>query len=259
MTIDLMNKKVLVTRPFYQAENLCQLIRESNGCPIMFPTIEILAPDNEENVIRQLENISKFDIGIFISRNSVIKALDHYRVDLQQLQKLKIFAIGPGTAEQLGKSGVVNVTYPLDNSDSENLLKVDGLQSSEVANRNILIFRGQGGREHLASILEERGANVEYINVYKRGCPKYSKEEIEKVWSGGETDFIVVTSIEALNNLFHMLSSEQKEMLLEKQLVTIGERIAQYAYDLGFTSQVIIAERANDKSLVNAIGSISSE
>lgn len=259
MTIDLMKKKVLVTRPLNQAENLCKLISECNGCPVMFPTIEILPPDNEDNLIRQLENISKFDIGIFISRNSVLKVMDCPTVNLQQLQKLQIFAIGGGTAQQLMTSGVENVTYPDGESDSEALLKVEDLQASQITNKNILIFRGQDGREYLASILKERGANVEYVDVYKRGCPQYSVSEIEKIWSNGGAEFIVVTSTEALKNLFHMLSSEQKKLLFEKQLVTIGGRIAQYADELGFTRRAIIAEQANDKSLVSAMESIMSK
>ena len=259
MTIDLMKKKVLVTRPHQQAENLCRLIQDSNGNPILFPTIEILAPDDNDDVNQKLKNISNYEICIFISRNSVIKVMNYPGITLHQLQKLKIYAIGAGTAEQLRAAGLDNVIFPENNSDSESLLNVSGLQAHQVENKKILIFRGQDGREHLARVLKERGANVDYANVYKRSCPEYSNSEIENIWSGGGVDIVVVTSIDALKNLFHMLSSEQKEMLLEKQLVTIGERIAQYAYDLGFTSQVIIAERANDKSLVNAIGSISSE
>lgn len=259
MTIDLMKKRVLVTRPVYQAENLCKLIRESNGYPILFPTIEILAPDDKENVNRQIEHLGNFDIGIFISRNSVIKVIDHPGIKLQQLQKLKIFAIGAGTAQQLRISGLENVTYPEDGSDSESLLKTDGLQASQIVNKNIVIFRGQDGREYLARVLKERGANVKYVDVYKRGCPQYSYTEIEKIWSDKGAEIIVVTSIDALKNLFRMLSSEQKKILLERQLVTIGKRIAQYADELGFTSRAIIAEQANDKSLVNAIDSILSK
>ena len=56
-----------------------------------------------------------------------------------------------------------------------------------------------------------------------------------------------------------MLSSEQKKVLLEKQLVTIGERIAQYADELGFASQAIISGQANDESLASAIKTILSK
>ena len=39
---DLKQARVLITRPAHQNENLTRLIRDNNGIPICFPTIEIV-------------------------------------------------------------------------------------------------------------------------------------------------------------------------------------------------------------------------
>jgi len=79
MQVDLEGKKILVTRPVEQADNLCDLIEACNGQVIRFPTIEILPPDNSESVHQKLNKLSNYDIGIFISRNAVLKTLQSRR------------------------------------------------------------------------------------------------------------------------------------------------------------------------------------
>jgi uroporphyrinogen-III synthase len=253
MQIDLKGKKVLVTRPLKQADNLCDLIEASNGQAIRFPTIEILPPDNSESVHQKLGELSNFDMGIFISRNAVLKTIQHPAFNMIQLQGLTLFAIGAGTAEQLSEFGIVHVAYVEGKSSSEELLEKEELQTKCVANKNIIIFRGRGGREYLAETLKSRGAKVDYIEVYIRNCPNYDRSVLEQIWLDGGPDIIVVTSSEALQNLFHMLSSEQRELLIHKQLITIGTRIADLASKLGFIKKTLVAECASDKGILNVM------
>ncbi|NIQ15763.1 MAG: uroporphyrinogen-III synthase, partial [Candidatus Dadabacteria bacterium] len=70
------------------------------------------------------------------------------------------------------------------------LLKIEELQADSIINKKILIFRGQGGRELLADSLRERGAEVEYIEVYKRHCPQYDQSKLDEVWSNSGPEII---------------------------------------------------------------------
>ena len=253
MHIDLKGKKVLVTRPVEQANNLCDLIEASNGQAIRFPTIEILPPDNSESIHQKLSELSSFDIGIFVSRNAVLKTMQHPGFNMTQLQGLTLIAIGAGTAKQLSEYGIEHVTYAEGKSSSEELLEKVEMQTKCVTNKNIIIFRGQGGREYLAKTLKSRGAKVEYIEVYKRDCPNYDRSVLEQIWLDGGPEIIIVTSSESLQNLFHMLSSEQRELIIQKQLITVGVRIAELASELGFIRQALVAEHANDKGILNVM------
>jgi len=253
MQVDLEGKKILVTRPVEQADNLCDLIEASNGQVIRFPTIEILPPDNSESVHQKLNELSNYDIGIFISRNAALKTIQHPAVNMTQLQGLTLFAIGAGTAEQLNEAGIEHVTYAEGKSSSEKLLDKEELKTECVTNKKIIIFRGQDGREYLAETLKSRGAKVEYIEVYKRDCPNYDRSVLEQIWLDGGPEIIIVTSSESLQNLFHMLSSEQRELIIQKQLITVGVRIAELASELGFIRQALVAEHANDKGILNVM------
>ena len=253
MHIDLKGKKVLVTRPVEQANNLCDLIEASNGQAIRFPTIEILPLDNSESINQKLSELPSFDIGIFVSRNAVLKTMQHPGFNMTQLQGLTLIAIGAGTAKQLSEYGIEHVTYAEGKSSSEELLEKVEMQTKCVTNKNIIIFRGQGGREYLAKTLKSRGAKVEYIEVYKRNCPDYDRALLEQVWSDGGPEIIIVTSSEALQNLFDILSIEQQKILLRKRLVTISKRIVKMAKELGFSHQTLFAEEASDVGILNVI------
>ena len=245
--------KVLVTRPVQQADNLCVLIESNGGQAVRLPTIDIQQPDEKEKVTQLLDDLSKFQIGIFVSRNAVQWTLSLCGDKKDQLQKLTLIATGVTTAEELQQAGVGQPVYAKGQAKSESLLDLSDLQNSVVRNKNIIIFRGQGGRELLASTLRERGAHVEYAEVYKRVCPHYDRSIIDSIWTFDKPDIIVTTSCEALQNLLDMLSSAQKEILLHKQLVTIGTRIVEMAKKIGFKEQILLADETSDIGILNAI------
>ena len=49
---------------------------------------------------------------------------------------------------------------------------LDGLGEGRIRDKRIMIFRGVGGREHLAKTLERRGAEVVYCECYERRKPE---------------------------------------------------------------------------------------
>jgi len=50
-----------------------------------------------------------------------------------------------------------------------------------------------------------------------------------------------------------MLSSEHKQILLDTQLVVIGERIVALAKHLGFNKIPVVADDASDEGILKAI------
>lgn len=67
-----------------------------------------------------------------------------------------LFAIGRTTALALHTVSGQHIHYPLDREISEVLLQLPELQN--IAGKNALILRGNGGRELLGATLTERGA-----------------------------------------------------------------------------------------------------
>ncbi len=257
MTKVLDGVKVLVTRPEQQAEALCQGIENLGGKAIRFPVIEITQSENQLAVKTILDNIPQYDIGIFISKNAVdwtMKMLDEKTSTQKKsnLDKLTLIAIGAATAETLTQ---VSSTQVITNSgaNSEALLELDALGAEVICGKKIVIFRGEGGREFLATTLRERGAKVDYAEVYRRDCPEYSRDVIEELCISDNPDVVIITSNSGLENLFSLLNEEQRNALLGKQLVVMGERMLDFSIDFGFTMSPILAEENGDEGILNAI------
>lgn len=257
MTKVLDGVKVLVTRPEQQAEALCEAIENLGGRAICFPVIEITQSDNQLAAKTILENIPQYDIGIFISRNAVdwtMKLLDEKTSTQKKsnLDKLTLIAIGAATAETLKQVSSAQVVTN-NGVNSEALLELDALSADVIHGKKIIIFRGQGGREFLAKMLRERGAKVDYVEVYRRNCPEYSRDVINEHWSSSKPDVVIVTSNNGLENLFSLLDKKQRNLLLSKQLVVMGERMLDFSIDLGFTRPPIVAEENSDEGILKAI------
>ncbi len=222
--------KVLITRPAHQSEHLCQLIAKEGGVPVRLPVIDIVDIDNKNMTCR------KVDIAIFISANAVEKTLPTLG-----LPTCQVIAVGKRTAKTLKDWGVIALcSAPPFNS--ETVLAMPQLQS--IAGKKIVIFRGEGGRELLADSLRQRGAIVNYINVYRRvqsATPKWLAHT--------KIDIITVTSVEGLKNLLAMLNGHLKNT----PLVVMSTRISVEAEKLGIQAPIFVAPNASDEGLLKAV------
>lgn len=253
MSERLKGKKILVTRPKEQAENLCRLIEEEDGIAIRLPVIDIQPVPDAPGLRAFLSKISSYDIGIFVSQNAVTRTLELLNKDFHALHDLRIVAIGKSTARLLKQAGITNVEYSETVASSETLLELPVLSNHHLKGAKVIIFRGIGGREFLADRLSERGAYVDYAEVYLRVPCRYDNVLLENIFFEERPDFVVITSIEGLQNLFDMLSSQQRSILLNTQLLVLGERMAKYALQLGFSKPPVVADETSDRGLLRAI------
>ncbi len=238
---------VLVTRPAHQSQRLCELIETEGGRAVLLPAIEILDPQDINAARHLLDRLDEFDIAIFISANAVSKTMELLSPCHDWPPRLKVAAVGARTAEELERCGRPVDIRPHQQFNSEALLALDAMR--DVASKRIVIFRGEGGRELLGDTLRERGAQVEYAEVYRRGKPA---GDFSSVMDAG-IDAIVVTSNESLRNLWEMAGETGREWLLYIPLVVISQRTADLAGELGFVCPPLIASEASDAGLVAAI------
>jgi len=147
---------------------------------------------------------------------------------------------------------------------SEALLARSELQS--VRSETVLILRGVGGRETLASVLRERGATVDYAECYRRSAPQLDAGQ-QQLLRRAAFDAVCVNSAETLHNLWHYLrlGSEPPASGLAEQgsaatelpmhyrrmaLIVPSARVAQLAANLGFLSIVNAANAGTAATLV---------
>ncbi len=135
--------------------------------------------------------------------------------------------------------------------NTEALLTLPELQN--LTNQSILIFRGEGGRELLAKSLRVRGADVEYVECYRRVIPASDTSNLYQSWDENRKMLLVVTSNESLQNLVKMVNSKYRDSLLASQLLVVSERAVKKANELGFSQQPVLAGAASNEAIVEAI------
>ncbi len=252
-TIDLRGLGVMVTRPAHQAEPLCQLIEAAGGRPYRFPLLEIHPPESPRHILQsQIERLTEFDMAIFISPNAVERGIKLIQERGHLPGKLKLATVGRGSArlmtQLLGRKPDICAPPPF---NSEALLTNTGMQN--LSDRNIIIFRGNGGREMLAETLRSRGAKVEYCEVYRRTCPDTEPTTLTQAWEQGKINVITITSGEGLRNLVHLAGSVNRHWLFQTPLVLINRRLAALARELGFDQQLLITNEASDSAMIETI------
>ncbi|WP_228370234.1 fused uroporphyrinogen-III synthase HemD/membrane protein HemX [Methylococcus capsulatus] len=241
--------RVLVTRPKEQAEPLCRLIETAGGKAVRFPLLDIEPSAQAEEGAALLRQASDWDWWIFVSVNAVnrARALDVLRPDGAGP---RIAAIGKATADALVDGGIAVDLVPESQANSEGLLETPPMR--DVAGRRILIVRGEGGRETLKERLVERGALVQYAELYRR-VPVHTGAEalIEGLRTAG-LDMLTATSGEAIEHLYRLVPPEDRPRLVETPLVVISERLKNQAGSLGFR-HVKVADAASDAAVLQAL------
>ena len=239
----LQDLKVLVTRPVERAAGLCRLIEQAGGTALQFAAIEITAPADTQSREYARDHLAEFSLAIFISPTAVEKTFEF----LPEIPaNIRITAIGSRTASALESRGL-NIDIVPDGHDSESLLEHPELQAEHIAGKNILIFKGEGGRELLGDTLGSRGAEVVYADMYRRALPS-SPGKLDQYLV--EADIITVSSNEGLQNLFELAS--EKTSLARHWLIVPGKRAFTLAKKLGF-SNILTAENATDEAFLNAL------
>jgi uroporphyrinogen-III synthase len=240
---------VLVTRPAGQSGELISAIEAAGGRSIIFPVIEI-APRSPQDVASDLAGLSEPDIVIFVSRNAVEHGLAWTRSGA-------IAAVGPATASAIEAAARVVDIRPASGFDSESLLAEPAL--TDVSGKTIRIIRGNGGRELLATTLRERGAHVDYLEVYTRRAPGYSQAAIEDIagkLSMGEIDVAVVMSVESFRNLLALLPESCHGALAKTRLVTPAARVIKEVTDRLPGCPVTLADGPGADEIVRAIAAL---
>lgn len=245
---DLKEAGVLITRAAHQAGLLCRLIEQYNGKPLRLPAIEIVQTRQPALVEATLSAIDTYDIVVFVSANAVVRGLP-YLSDGRLPDNLQIAAVGLATAQALAEAGYPVDVVPEGGFNSEALLEAPELQ--RVAGKRILIFRGEGGRPLLGDTLAERGATVEYAEVYRRCCPEIDSGLAFLPWLA-DLDVVTATSNEILNNLFLLFGDNGRVRLQQTPLVVVSSRMRDHARALG-CGQVMLADGPDDNSIVEAL------
>jgi len=242
----------LNTRPAHQQDGLKSLLEAEGAEVIAFPGIEIIESKTTDFHRSLGENIRHYHIALFVSRNAVDGAMRYLHRDKLPAD-LQLGVIGEGTYralfDQIGDLDARLIRGQPYNS--EGLLAANALQ--QVAGKNILIFRGQHGRNLLGDELHARGATVSYCEVYRRKIPEYDAGNFAQLTATRFPTLAVFTSNEGMLNIINLTSGSSRRKLLHIPWLLISERMRESAVNLGHNAVAIIAADANDEGIQQTI------
>ena len=247
----LSGKTIWVTRPAQQAAELCRMIAQRQATPVLLPTLVIRPVSADVCSAANRRWLAGAGIIIFISKNAVVHARDLFPDLVTTLRDKTLLALGQATARCLSELGFGQVGH-IGSGGSDALLRLPVLNEQQVSGQRIVIVRGRGGRETLRETLLARGAEVSYLEVYRREKPTISQADMNKFWHDQKPDVIIITSLTGLDNLVELTPDEQSERLLATGLVVMSERICQQAAQSGFR-RIAVATDNTDAGLVDAL------
>jgi len=238
-TRDLEGLGVVVTRPLEPARPLAHALEARGARVFLFPAlaIEDLPPTPE--LAAALDALPGAAIAIFVSAHAVEKGLAAARTRGPWPAGVEVAGIGDATAQALRNSGFTRVISPAGRHDSEGLLEVARLQA--VRGENIIVFRGEGGREHLRETLEGRGAKVRYAQCYRRVRPAADASALISAFDRGEVHAVSALSGETLENFVTMLGPDGERRLSTAALVVPHAAIGQHRAAKRF-ARVVVCE-----------------
>lgn len=237
--------RVLVTRPENQAESFCDLIQAAGMRPIRIPTLSIEPLD--EPVPQNA--LDRCDLAIFISANAVEFSLGRHPIEVPD--SCQLAAVGPSSAAALNQYGHAARWTPEKDYSSNGLLALPAL--NHVSGKQIIIFRGVGGKPLLGDTLTRRGATVRYIECYRRRRPDENQKALQSVLTNNEIDVVTLTSRACLDNLWALVDPPARENLRALPVVLISDQIEPVARSLGFRHAPIIAAECSDAGMIAAL------
>lgn len=243
--------RLLLTRPADESAVLSGLLAEQGIFSSSLPLLDIVpipASDTMRDVIRGLDRYCALIVVSKPAARIGIELLDRY---CPQTPRVKWFSVGAATALILQDRGL-DVSFPEEGDDSEALLELANLREAVARpDPRVLILRGEGGREWLAERLRERGASVEYLELYRRELPPYPPAALSELIEAERLNALVVSSGQGFEHL-HQLAGDAWPQLARMPLFVPSPRVAELARAAGALT-VVDCRGASAAALLTAL------
>lgn len=247
----LTGRTIVVTRPRDQATPLCDGIAAAGGIPFLFPLLQIEGVADDPEFLQALSGIDQAALAIFISPNAVAYALPAVLRKRPWPIGLNVAAVGQGTAAALRAQGFTRVIVPAEGADSEALLACEALSAAAIHGKTVLLFKGIGGRDLLASELQARGARVLAAPCYRRMPPEQDFSALETLHRSGRLDGIVFSSSEAVRYFAALIPESRLGLLSQTPVFCPHARIGEAAAAIGCKNICLTA--SGDPGILGAL------
>ena len=251
----LFGKNILVTRARAQASALSEKLKALGANSIEVPAIRLTDPeDNWSTADAAIRSIGvhqrAYQLVVFTSPNGVNRFLDRMMTlgkDIRCLGTMLTAAIGSSTAAAMKKRGLIADVIGKE-FRAEGL--VEALRGRVCNGWRVLIPRAQEARNLLPEELEEMGASVDVVPVYRTVMDEDSREKLQSIADSEKIDLVTFTSSSTVSNFVKLLGGkEEAEKFFSKGAVRtacIGPITADTCREMGLPVDMISKEYTID-------------
>lgn len=202
----LKNKTIVLTRTVEQSKESSAIFSELGANVIIFPTLEIVPPNNWDAFDELILSNKKIDFIVFTSAHAVTMFIKRCNEINKQIdfRIIKVVAVGTKTKSVCEENNIKVDIVPKKFSGEG---VVEELSKHDLKNKIVFIPRSAIGRDDLPKGLEEQGAKIISVPVYNVSLP--SKESlqnnIEKL-NSVKPDVFIFTSPSTFENFLIIMN-----------------------------------------------------
>jgi uroporphyrinogen III methyltransferase/synthase len=229
----LFGRRIVVTRPRAQASAFSALLADAGAEVIPCATIEIAPPRSWEPLDAAIRRLEEFDWAVFTSANGVsafFERLGVLRRDVRSLHRARLAAVGPATARELERHGLLVDVVP-EEYRAEGVAAA--LLAAGIAGRKVLLARAAAAREVLPDTLRAAGALLEEVASYQTIAARTDAAEIRALLAAGAIDLVTFTSSSTVRSFLGLVGSDAVSLLARSAIGCIGPITAETAREAG--------------------------
>lgn len=252
----LQGRRILICRPEPEASRLAEAFRQTGADVRVMPMMvrEPLPETPEQRaILQELDNFSHIIAVSPYAARRLMEEIDHWWPQLPA--GLQYYGVGAGTAAVFREHGL-KPRMPASGWTSEALLALPSLQHPE--GEKVLLARGEHGRELIRQTLEQRGARITTLPLYRRSLPYYSAKQVQALFADFRPEVVIALSGETLNNLVE-LGNRYQLALTPDIIVVPAERVAVQARALGFRKPLVPGSLNDDDIVISVASCLSQE
>jgi uroporphyrinogen III methyltransferase/synthase len=231
----LFGQRIVVTRGLGQAAEFSRKLSELGADVLEIPAVKRMEPENKQYFIDALLSLNTYDWLVFTSASGVTTFFDYFFRrfnDMRDIGGAKIAAVGTATAAKLKDLHLQVDVMPEEFIGSK--IAAAMAKHTSIENVKVCLFRAENANRELPQALEELGAIVDDIGLYK------TVPETEDHFGAAEdfrehgADWITFTSGSAVE-FFHQRFDLVKlvKQFPQMKLATIGPETSKTLAGLG--------------------------
>ncbi|MBE0494228.1 MAG: uroporphyrinogen-III synthase [Thiomicrospira sp.] len=242
-----MTPTLLNTRPKHQAWCLNQALLEAGFASLDCPSLQI-----QTQALEHCPQWDDYDVWVFVSRNAV----KHFAQQLPNKSarfNAALVAVGDATAQAIQQQGWPNLAPVPNTFDSEGMLNLAVF--AQPKGLRVAIVRGDGGREYLAQSLIEQGAQVDFLEVYRRQAAPFCQTAWQ-TFKQAQTPVLLFTSVSSLDVFSAQLAAQNPDhqaWCFRQTLIVFSQRIQNAARKIGFSGPILVTPTSSDGAIVETL------